>query len=154
MRPKLRFPSISARDLQGVDVDLPEAFTGERNVVLIAFRRQHQDLVDSWVPWLERQAATDLGLRIYELPTIGRIWAPVRNLIDGGMAASIREPAVLQRTFTIYGDVRRVTAPLGIGSTSTIALRLVDASGAVLWVGEGGFDVKVARSLKRKLGQS
>ena len=47
--------------------------------------------------------ATDPGLRFYEVPTIGRIWAPVRNFIDGGMASAIREPVILQRTLTVYG---------------------------------------------------
>jgi hypothetical protein len=73
------FPQIDARNLQSLDVRLPDAFAGERNVVMIAFHRQHQDLVDSWVPWLEQQGESDPGFRFYEVPTIGRIWAPVRR---------------------------------------------------------------------------
>jgi hypothetical protein len=147
----VRFPNISARNLQGLDVTLPAAFVGERNVVLVAFHRHHQALVDSWVPWLEEQAAADPGFRFYELPTIGRIWAPVRNFIDGGMAASIREPTVLQRTLTIYGDVRHVTGPLGIEDRTTIALFLVDRSGDVRWTGTGGFEPELARELEQAL---
>ncbi|MFY8239176.1 MAG: hypothetical protein ACOVK5_08050, partial [Ilumatobacteraceae bacterium] len=82
------FPNIRARNLEGLDVVLPSAFAGERNVVMVAFQRQHQDLVDSWVPWLEQQAAFDTGLRFYEIPTIGRLWAPARRFIDGGMASA------------------------------------------------------------------
>jgi hypothetical protein len=41
------FPQIDARNLQSLDVRLPDAFAGERNVVMIAFQRQHQSLVDS-----------------------------------------------------------------------------------------------------------
>ena len=131
------FPDIAARDLQGKDVDLPAGFSGERNVVIIAFQRNHQTLVDSWVPWLEEQAASDPDLRFYELPTIGRLWAPARRFIDGGMAAAIREPVILQRTLTIYGDINRLVQPLGIGNRSTIAVLLVDATGIVLWHGSG-----------------
>lgn len=126
------FPRIRARDLQGRDVDLPAAFVGERNVVALAFRREHQRLVDSWLPWFERRAAVDPGLRFYELPVIGRRWSPVRRLIDGGMAAAIRDPVVLQRTFTVYGDVDRVTRPLGITDRSTITVGVVDRRGTVL----------------------
>lgn len=147
----VHFPNVSARNLQGLDVTLPEAFVGERNVVLVAFHRHHQALVDSWVPWLEEHAAADPGFRFYELPTIGRVWAPVRKFIDGGMAASIREPRVLQRTLTVYGDVRHVTAPLGIEDRSTIALVLVDGSGNVGWVGAGGFEPETARGLEQAL---
>ncbi len=148
------FPSVSARDLQGLDVTLPGAFRGKRNVVVIAFRRHHQTLVDSWVPWLEEHAAKDPDLHFYELPTIGLIWIPMRTFIDGGMAASIREPTILQRTFTVYGDVRRVTRPLGIEDRSTIALILVDRSGVVRWSGAGGFNPDVAQELERALCES
>ena len=147
----MRFPHVRARNLQGLDVTLPDAFVGERNVVLVAFHRHHQALVDSWVPWLEERAAADPGLRFYELPTIGRIWAPFRNFIDGGMAASIREPRVLQRTLTIYGDVRHVTGPLGIRDRTTIALLMVDASGEVRWTGRGEFEAKLAQDLEQTL---
>jgi hypothetical protein len=147
------FPQVRARNLEGVDVDLPDAFVGDRNIVAVAFQRNHQSLVDSWVPWLEEQAAADPGLRFYELPTIGRIWAPVRNFIDGGMAAAIRVPAILQRTLTIYGDVNRVTQPLGIEDRSTIALLLVDGSGHVHWRGSGGFAARLAQDLETVLAE-
>jgi hypothetical protein len=145
------FPQVRARNLEGVDVDLPAGFAGDRNIVAIAFQRNHQSLVDSWIPWFEEQASTDPGLRFYELPTIGRIWAPIRNLIDGGMAAAIREPAILQRTLTVYGDVNRVTRPLGIEERSTIALLLIDGSGHVRWRGAGGFTPLLAHDLETVL---
>jgi hypothetical protein len=145
------FPEIAARDLQGKDLRLPAGFAGERNVVIIAFQRNHQSLVDSWVPWLEEQAAADTGLSFYELPTIGRLWAPARRFIDGGMAAAIREPVILQRTLTIYGDVTRLTRPLGIDDRSTISVLLVDAAGVVGWQGSGAFDTATARELEVEL---
>lgn len=147
------FPHIRARNLEGLDVDVPDGFLGDRNIVVIAFQRNHQDLVDSWVPWFEAQAVHDPGLRFYEIPTIGRIWAPVRNFIDGGMAAAIREPLILQRTLTIYGDVNRVTQPLDITDRSTIALVLVDGSGNILWRGARGFDPALASDLETVLAE-
>ncbi len=116
-------------------------------MAVVAFQRHQQGLVDSWVPWLEERAADHAGLCFYELPTIGRIWIPVRRFIDGGMASAIREPVILRRTLTVYGDVGRVTGPLGIKNRSTIALFLVDASGVVRWSGSGGFDSVTARDL-------
>ncbi|CAB4623533.1 unannotated protein [freshwater metagenome] len=151
MSDNTNFPDIAARDLQGRDLRLPAGFAGARNVVIIAFQRNHQSLVDSWVPWLEEQAAADTGLSFYELPTIGRIWAPARRFIDGGMAAAIREPVILQRTLTIYGDVTRLTRPLGIDDRSTISVMLVDAVGAVRWQGSGAFDGATARELEVEL---
>ncbi|MEI7547444.1 MAG: hypothetical protein WCK21_05225 [Actinomycetota bacterium] len=142
------FPQLRARNLEGLGVDLPAGFARERNLVVIAFRRDHQRLVDSWVPWFEEHAAVDPGLRFYEIPTLARMWAPVRNFIDGGMASAIREPVILQRIFTVYGDVNRVTRPLRIDDRSTIAVLLVDGSGQVLWRASGGFTAALADELE------
>jgi hypothetical protein len=100
MRAGIAFPPVPARDLGGHEARLPDAFAGRRKVVIVAFQRKHQALVDSWVLWLEEHAAGDPGLRFYEVPTIGRVWAPVRNMIDGGMAAALRDPVLLRRTLT------------------------------------------------------
>ena len=68
------FPRLTARDLNGNDVSLPVGLPGELNVVVVAFRRGQQKLVDSWLPWLEQQAAADARLRYVELPAIGWRW--------------------------------------------------------------------------------
>ena len=128
-------------------MSLPDGFEGERNVVIVAFRREHQALVDSWVPWLDARADSDPGLHFYEMPTIGTQWSPARRVIDGGMATAIGDPVVLHRTITVYTDVRRVTDGLGIDRTDTVWLFLVDATGAVRWRGHGAFDDDVAASL-------
>ena len=128
-------PQLAARDLSGREVALPAGLPGERNVVLIAFRRDQQQLVDSWVPRLEQRAAADPGLRFVELPALGLRWQPARSAIDGGMAAAIRDQAVRRRTLTVYTDLRRVTVPLGIDDRSTIWLCLVDRAGRVAWRG-------------------
>ncbi|HEX8970392.1 hypothetical protein [Oryzihumus sp.] len=139
------FPQLTTRDLDGREVLLPAGLPGELTVVLVAFRRSHQALVDSWVPWLEARMATDSRLRVVELPVLALHWAPGRGAIDGGMAAAIPDRAVRRRTLTTYTDVRRVTAALGIADRETITVCLVDRTGRVWWKGSGGFDrAKVA----------
>lgn len=134
-----QFPRIEARNLERREVLLPEAFDGERNVVMIAFQQRHQVLVDSWVPWLETIATSDPGFRFYEIPAIGRVWSPFRSLIDGGMAAAIREPVILRRTLTFYGDVSRLTKPLGIVDRNTIHVVAVDKQFRVKVIVQGPF---------------
>ena len=79
------------------------------------------------------------------------IWAPARPFIDGGMAAAIRNPVILQRTLTIYGDVNRVTRPLGIDDRSTITVLLVDRAGTVRWQAQGGHSPEAALELDAAL---
>ena len=145
------FPNLPARDLTGRDVRLPDAFEGERNVVVVAFKRHQQTDVDSWVPWLDERARLDPGLRFYEVPTIGDVWTPARRFIDGGMAAAIGDPAVQRRTLTVYGDVRRLTDPFEIDGRDMIWLFAVDGSGRVRWRAAGRFDPELAEQLAAAL---
>lgn len=145
------FPTIRGRNLEGLDVEMPKAFDGEWNIVAIAFHRQHQTLVDSWATWFEEQVLTDPDIRFYEVPAIARFWAPARKFIDGGMAAAIRNPVVLRRTFTVYGDLQRLTLPLDIRDRSTITLLCLDQKGHVRWTGHGGYTTAVARELESVL---
>ena len=148
---EISFPRLSARDLDGHDVTLPAGLPGDWNVVIIAFQRQQQELVDSWVPWLEDRAAATPWLRFAELPAIGLQWRAARQVIDGGMSAAIRDQQARQRTLTVYTDLRRVTAPLGISDRNTIWLFLVDRAGQVRWHGSGGRDPVTAASLAEAL---
>ena len=125
----------------------PAGLPGEWNVVIVAFQRQQQELVNSWVPWLEERTAATPWLRFAELPAIGLQWQPARPVIDGGMAAAIRDRQTRRRTPTVYTDLRRVTTPLGISDQNTIWLFLVDQAGRVRWRGFGSWDRATADSL-------
>ena len=86
----MRFPHLAARDLEGRALDLPDAFSGVFNLVVVAFRRDQQPMVDSWVAWFEALAAEHPALRCYEVPVIATRWSPARAVIDGGMARAVR----------------------------------------------------------------
>jgi hypothetical protein len=127
----MRFPNLAARDLEGRTLGLPEAFTGEANVVVVAFRREQQSMVDTWVTWFESVAAQHPTLGCYEVPVIATRWSPGRRAIDGGMAQAVRTREARRRTLTVYTDVRRVTDALAIIDTATVTVVAVDADG---WV--------------------
>lgn len=145
------FPVLQARNLNGRTFTLPAEFGGTHNVAVIAFQRWHQELVDSWFPCLESLVAAHPELRAYELPMIGGLYSLARPFIDGGMAAAIPDPAVRDRTLTVYTDVRRVLAALQIPSTETITLLLVDRNGRIFWRDAGAYDVERAAGLERAL---
>ena len=75
----------------------------------------------------------------------------MRNFIDGGMAAAIRDPVVLRRTLTVLRRRRPDGQATGIDDRSTISLVLVDRAGTVQWQGHGGFDPGTATSLESAL---
>jgi hypothetical protein len=83
--------------------------------------------------------------------TLGLQWRAARPVIDGGMAAAIRDQQTRRRTLTVYTDLRRVTAPLGISDRNTIWLFLTDRVGRVRWRGSGGWDPATADGLAAAL---
>ena len=68
-------------------------------------------------------------------------------MIDGGMASAIGDPVILQRTFTVYGDIRRLTKPLHISDRDDITVLLVNRRGDVEWMGAGVFSISLAEDL-------
>lgn len=140
------FPSVPVRDLEGRPLVTPSCFTGSPNVVIVAFRREHQRLVDSWIPWLEDTQRALPNLRFYEVPAISGTWKPVRRFIDGGMAQAIKDPTVLQRTLTYYGDLSLLTSPLQITDRNDIHVLCV-SDGVVLAHSTGEFTTSNAQSL-------
>ncbi len=129
----IRFPHLAARDLEGRSLELPDAFSGLSNLVVVAFRREQQAMVDSWVAWWETFAAERPSLRCYEIPVIATRWSPARAAIDGGMARAVRAREARRRTLTVYTDVRRVTDALAINATDTVTVLLVDGDGRLRW---------------------
>ena len=143
------FPHLRTRDLEGTELDLPQALAGDPSVVLIAFKRQQQMSVETWLPWLTELRTRTPGIEVYEVPTISRRWLPARRMIDGGMRAGIPDPATRRRTLTTYPDVSAVLDALALDGTNRIAVVVVDVSGTILWIGVGEYDTALAAELER-----
>jgi hypothetical protein len=135
-----RFPRVEARNLEGRNLVLPDELDGDVSCVVVAFHRQHQRLVDTWLPHLEQLATEHPGFRYYEMPTISARWRPARGFIDGGMATAIADRAARERTVTVYGDVRSVVTALDLPNTDDIAVVVVARDGEIVWQAAGPHD--------------
>lgn len=134
-----RFPSLSARDLEGTDRRIPDDLEGHPRVLLVAFDRFHQSVVDGWVTALEREGASRApGMRIYEIPTIGARWRWARKFIDGGMTAAIADVGVRRRTLTVYSGLDLVLGALGLPDPGEVCAVVLADDGSVLARAVGG----------------
>src|SRR5512146_1371356 len=98
------FPRVQGANLERRSLTLPDDFAGERNLVLIAFKREQQFEIDTWIP-AARQLARDYpDFRYYELPTISRNVPLARWWLDGAMRAGIPDRAAREATITLYLD--------------------------------------------------
>jgi hypothetical protein len=148
-RETVTFPKLQARNLERRNFNLPQDFEGERNIVLMAFRRWHQSLVDSWISPLKMLQSRHPELCVYELPMLSSIYLLGRSFIDGGMAFAIPDQRVRETTLTVYTDVEQVVWALQIPNTETINVFLVDRTGQIFWRGKGGYNPDQMADLER-----
>ncbi|MBL0171056.1 MAG: hypothetical protein IPP90_10045 [Gemmatimonadaceae bacterium] len=147
------FPSVSGSNLEGRKFSLPADFGGDFNVVLVAFKREQQNDVDTWLPFLRETTARRSDVRVYELPTLNRGYRFMRGVIDGGMARGIPERATREATITLYIDKSPFKQALGIDSESQIRIYLVARGGRVLWHGNGRYSEELASALAAMLAK-
>lgn len=62
-----RFPRVEGSKLEGGHLVLPADLKGELNMVLIAFQREQQRDVDSWLPFLKTVTDSQRDVRVYEV---------------------------------------------------------------------------------------
>lgn len=146
-----RFPAIQARSLEREHYDLPGEFEGRRNVAVVAFRREQQQQVDTWLPFLLALEAEHADLRVYEIPAISSRWGPARWFIDGGMVVGIADREACARTLTSYTDVGLVQRALGLVDDATIATVLTGRDGRITWMTTGAFTDQAGADLRAAL---
>ncbi|MFT4891471.1 MAG: hypothetical protein ACI9YT_002403 [Halobacteriales archaeon] len=131
------FPEVDGRSLDGTSYELPRDFDGGLNLVLVAFRRDQQADVDTWVPTARRLEDDYPDLRYYELPVIDRLYVPVRPFIDGGMRGGVHDDLARRRTITLYLNVTAFRRSLDLPTEDAIYALLVDRDGEVHWGTDG-----------------
>lgn len=128
-----RFPTITGETLTGRTLELPQEFEEPLNLVFVAFRREQQADVDSWLSVARDLEASFPDLRYYELSVISHLYAPARLVIDGGMRAGIPDEDTRERTITVYTDKHTVRRALDIDSEDAMQAFLVDRDGSIYW---------------------
>ena len=133
----MRLPKVEGSNLARKKMVFPDDFAGETNLVFVAFLREHQDLIDEWVPFVEQLASEFPGLQYYEFPTLPRKGFLYRTFLNEGMRAGIPDPATRSRTVTLYLDKSDFRKALDIQHEQSMWVYLFDKSGEVLWRAEG-----------------
>ncbi|UCD01742.1 MAG: hypothetical protein JSV23_01590 [Promethearchaeota archaeon] len=145
------FPEVSGQNLEFENFDLPYNLEGELNLLIIPFRRWHQNLVDEWSFYLNSLEKKYSNFRYYEIPTLNRGYKIMRFMIDGGMRAGIPDKAVRERTITIYTNKTLFKKKLKIASEETIYLFLMNKNGEIIWRSQGPFDKNKLQTLEKYL---
>jgi hypothetical protein len=149
---EVTFPKLTVSNLEEKYLSLPEDFAGNRNLLLIAFQREQQQNVDTWLRQMNRFESIP-GFQYYELPTLDKLNPFVRWFINNGMRRGIPDRNARARTITLYLDKPSFRKALHIPDEKQIHAILVDRAGRVWWRAEGDFDEAKAASLQEALAR-
>jgi len=129
----MQLPTVSGANLERQTLTFPADFSGEFNLVFIAFQQWQQMEVDSWAPLADALHRQYSQLDYYEFPTIQKMNWLSRTFINEGMRAGIPNPATRRRTVTLYIDKGAFRRALNIVDERHIQVLLFDRQGMVLW---------------------
>jgi len=130
-----KFPEVTAESLAKTRESIPESAKGKVTLIAVAFLRESQPQLDSWLgPFTEKYASKE-GFTFYEVPMISSGYKFMRSVIDGGMRAGIPKEKH-KNVVTMYGDVEKYMNELGLDSRFGYAF-LLDREGIIRWQGQG-----------------
>jgi hypothetical protein len=141
------FPEVRGKNLEGTNLRLPQDLEGELNLVFLAFQREQQLMVNTWLPTADLLESLHPELRYYELPTISRMNPLARWFINTGMRSGIKDPKSRRKTITLYLDKGPFRKALGLATEDNIYVLLVDRQGKVLWESKGPCNAESAKNL-------
>jgi hypothetical protein len=136
---EMKFPAIEGKALSGVDFKVPDDLTHAHNLILVAFLREQQQDVDTWIPHLERLGESDEEFAFYEFPVLPEMNAVARWWIYHGMRSGINSETARARTVTFHLDKGEFKRRLGIPDESVIRIYLLDAKSNILWQTTGAW---------------
>ena len=146
------FPIVAGIDLQGKDRQFPQAFAGKINLVAVAFMREQQSDVDSWLPTFLQMAKQNSQIQFYELPIINERNAFSRFTINNGMRRGVKDEMARSRTITVYTN-RDKFFSLTDTCEENITILIIDGAGKILSRINGPATPEKIQKLRLKLQQ-
>lgn len=131
------FPQICGSTLTGRTFRLPHDFEGEWNILFIAFHIQHQNDVNSWIPYTESLSEKYPTLHYYELPVVGSHTRTMQTRIDEGMRSGIRDWSTRAHTIMLYVPREEFCESLDLPDDRRMYTLLVNREGHIMWAAEG-----------------
>jgi hypothetical protein len=152
--PVRMMPAMKAADLNGRELSLPGALSGDPAVWVVAFDRVHQPQVDRLFGLLGQVKTKLPNLVFWEIPVIQDPGSVARWFIDNGMRSGIPKTETRAKVITLYVPDRAAWLKrVGIGSTDQTYAVLVGPKGEIRAVAPQS-DLKTAAAMSGFVGKS
>lgn len=146
------FPAVKGENLHGEEIVFPAALASNTcSVVIVAFLRSQQEIINPWLPGLVDLTKSERGFEFFELPTLKPMNRFTRWVIYRGMRSGIPDDKPRSRTVTLYLDKSKFNRALGVTSEDTVYFFVVDQAGRIRWRCSGGFTEAKFEELKMQV---
>lgn len=145
------FPVVQGMNLEGDKMILPQGLTGALNIVIVAFKREQQEDVDTWIKALEAYIQDNPKIKLYELPTLKTFNLLMRFNINNGMRYGIPNKQSRKQTITLYIDKKSFKSRLLIPNEDHIQILLLNNAGKIFWRASGLASQEKIKALKTKI---
>lgn len=131
------FPTITGKNLNKKRTLVPDDFSEKNLIVIVAFQRWHQSIVDESLERLH-QADVHETHHVLEIPVLKQFSKFRQMRLDGVMRAAISDEGIRQRTITVYLDKHAFRKKLNIPNEDNTYWFLIDhATKTILLRGTG-----------------
>ncbi len=137
--PKLQFPELRAHDLNGRRHLLPNDLSSPRTLLFIAFEREQQTSINSWLHALKLNAE-EQQISWLEVPVLKHPWRLVSFWIDHGMRLGITHENRRAHVWTVYTNRELFLKKLDLQGTQSVVLLVVNREGVILAKVLGDYD--------------
>lgn len=147
------FPNLTGIDLEGNEKKLPQSFVGDLNIVVVAFKREQQSNVDTWIKATEVILKENPQINFYEIPLIYELNTFSRAWINNGMRFGVPDPVARKRTITVYTDRNKFFEITKMKEENIYTL-LLNKDGKILWQVEGVADQSKIKNLLKAINNN
>ena len=148
----MQFPTVTTENLLGERATFPEELPGDPTLVLVAFTQAQQHDIDAWVEALDLKTAPPVEW--IELPTVGRVYRPMKRMVDGWMRAGIPSEDGRRRTYTVFTNVGAFHRSLGVNDAAQVLVVLTHRTGEVCSIVRGAPNPQAIETVRRNLPTS
>ena len=147
------FPPVTSYSLDKQKVSLPSELEGQTNLLLISFKPEQEQDIDSWLPAAEALQHSSFQFRYYQLPIAEKENFVFRWWESSSMRSDQTDPETWHWIIPIWLDRKKFLEDLQIPNEREVVALLIDRQGHVLWRASGAMTPERRASLLTAAGQ-
>jgi hypothetical protein len=131
------FPPVTSYSLDKQKVTLPSGLEGQINLILISFKEEQQNDIDSWMPAAQALQHLNFQFRYYHLPVAEKENFIFRWWESSSMRSDQSDPETWHWIVPIWVDRKKFLSDLDVPNDKQVVALLVDLQGHILWRSAG-----------------